>query len=104
MGWQGPYPQTAAEQFFLDYFEPATDEKDGKWISASAIFNYLKEEVGVTLLKPVSLSVFGRKLTNLPGLQKRVTKYNTEYLVKRKNNRKKFSTTKNISTTTSEYL
>lgn len=76
--------KTAAEQFFLDYFEPATDEKDGQWISASAIFSYLKEEVGVTLLKPVSLSVFGRKLTNLPGLQKRVTKYNTEYLVKRK--------------------
>ena len=45
---------------------------------------YLTEEVGVTLLKPVSLPVFGRKLTNLPGLQKRVTKYNTEYLVKRK--------------------
>ena len=76
--------KTAAEQFFLDYFEPATDEKDGQWISASAIFSYLKEEVGVTLLKPVSLPVFGRKLTNLPGLQKRVTKYNTEYLVKRK--------------------
>ena len=76
--------KTAAEQFFLDYFEPATDEKDGQWISASAIFSYLKEEVGVSLLKPVSVSVFGRKLTNLPGLQKRVTKYNTEYLVKRK--------------------
>ena len=76
--------KTPAEQFFLDYFEPATDEKDGQWISASAIFSYLKEEVGVSLLKPVSLPVFGRKLTNLPGLQKRVTKYNTEYLVKRK--------------------
>jgi hypothetical protein len=66
------------------YFEPATDEKDGQWISASAIFSYLKEEVGVSLLKPISLPVFGRKLTNLPGLQKRVTKYNTEYLVKRR--------------------
>ena len=76
--------KTAAEQFFLDYFEPATDEKDGQWISASAIFSYLKEEVGVSLLKPISLPVFGRKLTNLPGLQKRVTKYNTEYLVKRR--------------------
>ena len=74
--------KTAAEQFFLDYFEPATDEKDGQWISASAIFSYLKEEVGVTLLKPVSLPVFGRKLTNLPGLRKRITKYNTEYLVR----------------------
>ena len=74
--------KTAAEQFFLDYFEPATDEKDGQWISASAIFSYLKEEVGISLLKPVSLSVFGRKLTNLPGLRKRITKYNTEYLVR----------------------
>ena len=74
--------KTAAEQFFLDYFEPATDEKDGKWISASAIFNYLKEEVGISLLKPTSISVFGRKLTNLPGLQKRITKFNTEYLVR----------------------
>jgi hypothetical protein len=74
--------KTAAEQFFLDFFEPATDEKDGQWISASAIFNYLKEEVGISLLKPTSISVFGRKLTNLPGLRKRITKYNTEYLVR----------------------
>ena len=76
--------KTAAEQFFLDYFEPATDEKDGQWISASAIFSYLKEEVGVSLLKPVSISVFGRKLTNLPELQKQDTKNNTNKQKKKK--------------------
>lgn len=74
--------KTAAEQFFLDYFEPAANESEGKWISASAIFSFLKEKVGVSLLKPANVAAFGRKLSNIPGLKKRETKSNSEYLVK----------------------
>jgi predicted P-loop ATPase len=74
--------KTAVEQFFLDYFEPAADESEGKWVSASAIFGFLKEKVGVSLLKPANVAAFGRKLSNIPSLKKRETKSNSEYLVK----------------------
>ena len=76
--------KTAAEQFFFDYFEPADDEKEGEWISPTAILNYLKEKVGVSLLKPTSVIGFGRKLSNIPGLRKDEDKYGSIYLVKRK--------------------
>lgn len=76
--------KSAADHFFFDYFEPATNATDGEWVSASAIFGYLKQQVGVSLLKPASISGFGRMLSNMPELQKRLTKYGSEYLVKRK--------------------
>ena len=76
--------RSAAEQFFLDYFEPANSELDGMWMSATAILNYLKDEVGISLLKPVSVVAFGRKLSGIKGLMRRETKSNSEYLVKLK--------------------
>ena len=76
--------KSAADHFFFDYFEPATNATVGEWVSASAIFGYLKQKVGVSLLKPASISGFGRMLSNMPELQKRLTKYGSEYLVKRK--------------------
>ena len=76
--------RSAAEQFFLDYFGPATCESDGRWMSSTAILNYLKDEVGISLLKPVSVVAFGRKLSGIKGLMKRETKSNSEYLVKLK--------------------
>ncbi len=76
--------KTAAEQFFFDYFEPATDESEGKWLSPSAILSFLKEKVGVSLLKPTNAATFGRRLSNMPGLKKRETRNNTEYFLKRK--------------------
>ena len=76
--------RSAAELFFLDYFEPANSESDGKWMTASAILAYLKDEVGISLLKPVSVVAFGRKLSGIKGLMKRETKSNSEYLVKQK--------------------
>ena len=75
---------TAAEQFFLDYFEPAADDSEGKWTSATAILRFLKDKVGVSMLRPVNVSTFGRILTNMPGLKKRETKSNSEYLIKPK--------------------
>ena len=76
--------KTAAEQFFSDYFEPAADETEGEWTTSSAIFEYLKQKVGVSLLKPANVSYFGRLLSNISTLQKRETKYGSEYLVKLK--------------------
>ena len=76
--------RTAAEQFFRDYFDPASSEKDGVWMSATAILSYLKDEVGISLLKPISVVAFGRKLSGIKGLMRRETKSNSEYLVKLK--------------------
>ena len=74
--------KTAVEQFFFDYFEPAANETEGKWMSPTAILNELKERVGVSLLRPMSVVGFGRKLSNMPGLQKNEDKYGSRYLVK----------------------
>ncbi len=76
--------KTAAEQFFFDYFEPAKDTDEGQWMSATAIFEYLKQKVGVSMLKPLNVSHFGRKLSAIPGLKKHITCTNTNYLVKEK--------------------
>ena len=76
--------KTAAEQFFYDYFEPAADESEGKWMSPTAILNYLKDQVGVSLLKPTSVVVFGRKLSSMPGLKRNEDKNGSLYLVKQK--------------------
>ena len=84
MEWNRKFSlKTAAEQFFLDYFEPARNEQEGEWLSASAILAYLKDEVGVSLLKSPSVPAFGRKLSAIPGMQKRVTSINTFYLVRK---------------------
>ena len=84
MEWNRKFSlKTAAEQFFLDYFEPARNEQEGEWMSASAILAYLKDEVGVSLLKSPSVPAFGRKLSAIPGMQKRVTSINTFYLVRK---------------------
>ena len=85
MEWNKKFSvKTAAEQFFIDYFEPAKDTKEGTWMSATAILDFLKNEVGVSLLKPLNVSHFGRKLSAIPGLKKHVTCTNTTYLVKKK--------------------
>lgn len=59
------------------------EETDGEWVSASAIFEFLKAKVGVSLLKPVNVASFGRMLSGISGLRKRETKHHTEYLVRR---------------------
>lgn len=76
--------KSAADHFFFDYFEPATEGEDGEWISASAIFEHLKQKVGISLLKPANVSAFGRMLSNISSLQKRETRFGSEYFVKQK--------------------
>ena len=76
--------KTSAEQFFFDYFEPAADEKEGEWMTPSAILEFLKSKVGISLLGTTTVPVFGRKLSHVEGLRKTERKYGTVYLVKRK--------------------
>ena len=76
--------KTPATHFFFNYFEPAMEGEEGEWISASAIFEHLKKEVGISALKPANISVFGRMLSTISDLQKRETRYCSEYFVKRK--------------------
>ena len=75
---------TATEQFFLAYFEPAKNTKEGTWMSAAAILDYLKDKVGVSLLKPLNVIAFGRALSAFPNLKKHVTSTTTYYLVVKK--------------------
>ena len=75
--------KTAADQFFLDYYEPAMNEQEGEWLSASAILADLKNKVGVSLLKPPTVPVFGRQLSVIPGIKKRDTSSNSLYLVRK---------------------
>lgn len=86
--------KTPVEEFFFDYFEPAADENEGQWMSATAILHFLKDEIGISLLRPVSVIKFGRLLSGIPNLPKRLTRANSEYLVKHK------STTHHTSATT----
>ena len=74
--------RTPAEQFFGDCFRPAvgTDEPGAQWMSASALFQAVRAKVGGSL-QVSSLLKFGRALANMPGLQRRVTNQNTQYLV-----------------------
>ena len=76
--------KSAADHYFFDYFEPAAEGEEGEWISASAIFEHLKQKVGVSLLKPANVSAFGRMLSSISTLQKRETKYGPEYYVSQK--------------------
>ena len=85
MEWNRKFSlRTGVEQFFFDYFDVANDESEGQWMSASAIFAYLKEKVGTSMLRQTNIVAFGRRLSNIPELKKRVTSSNSLYLVKRK--------------------
>ena len=85
MEWNKKFSlKTVAEQFFFDYFDVANDELEGQWMSASTIFAYLKEKVGTSMLRQTNIVAFGRRLSNIPDLKKRVTSSSSLYLVKRK--------------------
>lgn len=74
--------RTPAEQFFGDLFRPALgpDEPGAEWMSASSLFQAVRARVGSSL-QVSSLQKFGRALANMPGLQRRITNQNTQYLV-----------------------
>lgn len=74
---------TPVEQYFNDSFEPARDENDGEYMTASAIFAHIKKMAGSDL-RLSSLSHFGRALSNRTEIMRKRTNKGTEYLVKRR--------------------
>ena len=71
------------KQCFLEVFEPTNDVEKGEYLTATAIFNILKQEIGSSL-QITSLHRFGRELQNIEGLTSKKTRFGTEYLVVRK--------------------
>lgn len=72
------------DQYFLLYFELVEDEKEGEYLTAAEIFDYLKKQIGSSL-KVNSLMGFGRKLANMSELKHKRFADGTKYLVKKKN-------------------
>ena len=70
-------------QYFQEYYEPATDEEEGQWISPTAIYDDLRRVAG-SGLKANGVSTFGRYLWNMPGLQHRRIGTSKQYLVRMK--------------------
>lgn len=71
------------DQYFLLYFELVEDEKEGKYLTAAEIFDYLKKQIGSSL-KVNSLMGFGRKLANMSELKHKRFADGMKYLVKKK--------------------
>ena len=70
-------------QYFLLYFELVEDEKEGDYLTAAEIFDYLKKQIGSSL-KVNSLMGFGRKLANMSELKHKRFADGMKYLVKKK--------------------
>ena len=71
------------DQYFLLYFELVEDEKEGDYLTAAEIFDYLKKQIGSSL-KVNSLMGFGRKLANMSELRHKRFADGMKYLVKKK--------------------
>ena len=74
----------ASIQYFNEYYEIAEDEKEGEWLSPTAIYDSLRKIAG-SGLKANGVATFGRHLWNLPGLQHRRVGSSKQYLVRKKN-------------------
>ena len=71
------------DQYFLLYFELVDDEKEGEYLTAAEIFDYLKKQIGSSL-KVNSLMGFGRKLANMSELKHKRFADGMKYLIKKK--------------------
>ena len=71
------------DQYFQLYFELVEDEKEGDYLTAAEIFDYLKKQIGSSL-KVNSLMGFGRKLANMSELKHKRFADGMKYLVKKK--------------------
>lgn len=71
------------DQYFQLYFELVENEKEGEFLTAAEIFDYLKKQIGSSL-KVNSLMGFGRKLANMSELKHKRFADGMKYLVKKK--------------------
>lgn len=74
--------QMPVDHYFHNYFVPAKNEEEGKWLTVAEIFSQLRQEVG-SIIKPNNLIGFGRKLGYIHGLKHKRSATGTKYLVKR---------------------
>ena len=71
------------DQYFQLYFELVENEKEGDYLTAAEIFDYLKKQIGSSI-KINSLMGFGRKLANMSELKHKRFADGMKYLVKKK--------------------
>ena len=71
------------DQYFRLYFDLVENEKEGEYLTAAEIFDYLKKQIGSSL-KVNSLMGFGRKLANMSDLKHKRFADGMKYLVKKK--------------------
>ena len=71
------------DQYFQLYFDLVESEKEGEYLTAAEIFDYLKKQIGSSL-KVNSLMGFGRKLANKSELKHKRFADGMKYLVKKK--------------------
>lgn len=71
------------DQYFKLYFDLVEDEREGEYLTAAEIFDYLKKQIGSSL-KVNSLMGFGRKLANMSELKHKRFADGMKYLVKKK--------------------
>ena len=71
---------TPVEALFFDSFTIPKDLTKGAYMTASSIFNLLRQRYG-SQLSLTSLSHFGRMLANIPNLHSKHSSHGTEYLV-----------------------
>ena len=74
--------QMPVDHYFHNYFVPAKNEEEGKWLTVAEIFSQLRQEVG-SIIKPNNLIGFGRKLGYIQKLKHKRSATGTKYLVKR---------------------
>ena len=72
-----------AVQYFREHYEIATDENDGEWLTATAIYEHLRSIAG-SGLKANGVAAFGRYLKNIPGIQTKRQTRGVTYLVSTK--------------------
>lgn len=69
--------------YFNEYYEAVQQESEGTWLSATAIYNHLCQMAGAGL-NVKGITVFGRFLKHLPGLQSKRSSHHEMYLVREK--------------------
>ena len=73
----------AVAYYFNEYYEAVQQESEGTWLSATAIYNHLRQMAGAGL-NVKGITVFGRFLKHLPGLQSKRSSHHEMYLVREK--------------------
>ena len=75
--------KSSTETFFEELFEITSNEQIGEYMTAAAIYDYVRRHAG-SQLPTKNIIHFGRTLANINGIVRRRGKHGSEYLVVRK--------------------